>query len=216
MENISVQSPYFILTIVFALVIISYIMRRYDERIATMETHLIQSHQTMRNKMHQQVQRAQMAEAEATAVVSDQMYAIQRNQERLVNPLLAPERSNPYMPMRIGMPINISTRGPSSGFQQMGILVEGNVDPSGMKEKKLLPIYGEETYPGSNQYRYYTNTDGFQSVKLPIQSGREDCMDERGCKELYDGDNVQVGGYDKGYRVQMYKIDRPRYNPMII
>jgi hypothetical protein len=157
-----------------------------------------------------------MAEAEATAVVSDQMYAIQRNQERLVNPLLPPERSYPYMPMRVGMPINISTRGPSSGFQQMGILVEGDVDPSGMKEKKLLPIYGEETYPGSNQYRYYTNTDGFQSVKLPIQSGREDCMDERGCKELYDGDNVKVGGYDKGYRVQMYKIDRPRYNPMII
>jgi hypothetical protein len=211
-NDISVKNPYFIFTILFVLIMVSYFMRRYDERIAVMEAHLVQS----QSNLHHQMNRARIAEAEATAVVSDQMYAIQRNQERLVNPLLPPERSYPYMPMRVGMPINISTRGPSSGFQQMGILVESNVDPSGMKEKKLLPIYGEETYPGSNQYRYYTNTDGFQSVKLPIQSGREDCMDERGCKELYDGDNVQVGGYDKGYRVQMYKIDRPRYNPMII
>jgi hypothetical protein len=212
MNDIPVKNPYFIFTILFVLILVSYFMRRYDERIAVMEAHLVHS----QNKLHQQMNRARMAEAEATAVVSDQMYAIQRNHERLVNPLLAPERSNPYMPMRVGMPINISTRGPSSGFQQMGILVEEGVDPSGIKEKKLLPIYGEETYAGSNQYRYYTNTDGFQSVKLPIRSGREDCMDERGCKELYDGDGVQVGGYDKSYRVQMYKIDRPRYNPYII
>jgi hypothetical protein len=144
--------------------------------------------------------------------VSNNMYNLEHDYQRIVNPLVPPERSYPYRPLRAGLPININTRGPSSGFQQMGFLKE--TLSSG--ETKLLPLYGEQTYPGSNQYRYYTNTDGFQSVKLPITNKNKDCMDEYGCDELYDGNNITVSGYDKDYTVQLYKIDRPRYNPFVI
>jgi endonuclease YncB( thermonuclease family) len=41
-------------------------------------------------------------------------------------------------------------------------------------------------------------------------------MDEYGCDEVFDGDSVTVNGYDKQYNVQLYKIDRPRYNPYVI
>jgi len=145
-------------------------------------------------------------------IVSTPMYNLEYDYQRIVNPLLPPERSYPYRPTRVGLPININTRGPSSGFQQMGFLQE----EGGNGENKLLPLYGEQTYPGSNQYRYYTSSDGFQSVKLPITNKSKDCMDEYGCDELYDKDNVTVRGYNKNYKVELYKIDRPRYNPYVI
>jgi len=145
-------------------------------------------------------------------IPSNPMFNLEHDYQRVVNPLVAPERSYPYRPTRVGLPININTRGPSSGFQQMGFLKE----TSSTGESKLLPLFGEQTYPGSTLYRYYTNTDGFQSVKLPITNKNRDCMDEYGCDELFNGDNITVNGYDKQYNVQLYKIDRPRYNPYVI
>jgi hypothetical protein len=145
-------------------------------------------------------------------IPSNPMFNLEHDYQRVVNPLVAPERSYPYRPTRVGLPININTRGPSSGFQQMGFLKE----TSSTGESKLLPLYGEQTYPGSTLYRYYTNTDGFQSVKLPITNKNRDCMDEYGCDEIYDGDNINVNGYNKSYKAQLYKIDRPRYNPYVI
>jgi hypothetical protein len=53
-------------------------------------------------------------------------------------------------------------------------------------------------------------------VKLPITNKNKDCMDEYGCDEIYDKDNVTVRGYNKNYKVELYKIDRPRYNPYVI
>lgn len=133
---------------------------------------------------------------------------VNKDYERLVNPLLPPERSNPYSPNRVGLPVNIPTRGISSGFQQVGILTgEG---------EKIMPLFGEETYPGSNMWRYYTNTDQYQSVKLGVRKGSWDCMDERGCKELYNGDSVDIQGKSGSFNVEMYKFDSPKYMPNIL
>jgi len=133
---------------------------------------------------------------------------VNKDYERIVNPLLPPERSNPFSPNRAGIPVNIPTRGLSSGFQQVGILTgEG---------EKVMPLFGEETYPASNMWRYYTNTDQYQSVKLGVRKGSWDCMDERGCKELYNGDSVQVQGKSGDFNVEMYKYDSPKYMPNVI
>jgi hypothetical protein len=133
---------------------------------------------------------------------------VNKDYERIVNPLLPPERSNPYSPNRVGLPVNIPTRGLSSGFQQVGILTgEG---------EKVMPLFGEETYPASNMWRYYTNTDQYQSVKLGVRKGSWDCMEERGCKELYNGDSVQVQGKSGEFNVEMYKYDSPKYMPNVI
>ena len=60
--------------------------------------------------------------------------------------------------------VNVPTRGYPTGYQQVGVLIEENSNG----ENKLLPLFGEQTYPGSRQWRYYTSSDGYQSVKLPI------------------------------------------------
>ena len=52
-----------------------------------------------------------------------------------------------YPPKKSYMPINIHTRGESNNYQQVGFLHNNN---------NKLPIYGKQTYPGSNKYNYYT------------------------------------------------------------
>lgn len=202
------EKQYMALFILTIIVFAVYFMRKSEENIATIKRDL--------DKTNERLVRYAIDNRGESERVSTNMFNLEHDYQRVVNPLVAPERSYPYRPLRAGLPININTRGPSSGFQQMGFLTETGVDPSGNKENKLLPLYGEQTYPGSNQYRYYTSSDGFQSVKLPVNNKNKDCMDEYGCDEIYDGDNINVNGYNKSYKAQLYKIDRPRYNPYVI
>lgn len=226
--------------------------------------------------------------------------------EKINNPLSPPLRTNPYL-----TPGSIATRGPSSGYQQVGVLIQDipepsyhhrevvytggsysyqndsdkprhknkeskqiqpvinnniNVDTQKPKEvqlssskqeshtiepkveepkivvqpeikqeekkeeeehkegfmnffrdnnKKILPLYGEETYRGSNQWRYYTSTDGYHSLKLPVYYRNRSCQDEYGCGEIYDGDMVRVEGYNSPFKASIYKLGIARYIPFL-
>ena len=55
---------------------------------------------------------------------NEEMYIIDKDHQRIVNPLVPPERSYPYIINRVGVPINIPTRGYSSNYQQVGALVQ--------------------------------------------------------------------------------------------
>jgi hypothetical protein len=130
---------------------------------------------------------------------------VNKDYERIVNPLLAPERSynSTYR-----VPINIPTRGFSENYQQVGAVNSGD---------KILPLYGRPRWPGATKWNYYTNTDGFQSIKLPVQFKRMDCQDEVGCDEIYDGDNITVPQYgkDKDFKANIYRLDKPYYLPFL-
>ena len=130
---------------------------------------------------------------------------VNKDYERIVNPLLAPERSynSTYR-----VPINIPTRGFSENYQQVGAVNSGD---------KILPLYGRPRWPGATKWNYYTNTDGFQSIKLPVQFKRMDCQDEVGCDEIYDGDNITVPQYgkDKEFKANIYRLDKPYYLPFL-
>ena len=131
--------------------------------------------------------------------------------DRIYNPLLPPERTDPgNIPPRV--PINVPTRGYSTGYQQVGILMEENA-PDGTK--KILPLYGEQTYRGSNTWKYYTSTDGFHTVKLPIIHKKKNCLDDYGCEEIYDGNSIHILAYEKPYTASLYKIDGPTYLPTV-
>jgi hypothetical protein len=127
--------------------------------------------------------------------------------ERRINePLVPPEQTH------ISNAINIPTRGESPGFQQVGVLIQqGSTD----KDKKILPLYGEPTYRGSNKWRYYTGTDGFQSVKLPVLNKNKNCLEEYGCDEIYEGDAINIMAYENSYVASLYKLDSPRYLPNV-
>jgi len=150
-------------------------------------------------------------------IMSYGRYEAEKNMERIINPLLPPERSytNTY-----GVPINIPSRGPFQTYQQVGILSKDEIAdpakiPGNNNESNILPLFGRPTYSGSNRWNYYTTSDKFQSVKLPINIEGRKCTDDLGCDELRDGDMVSIPSYNGRFRVEIYDFDKPRYIPFV-
>lgn len=119
-----------------------------------------------------------------------------------------------------GIPINIETRGPSESYQQIGMLYKDSINDENIKsgnntDSNILPLYGKPTYRGSQQWLYYTNSDKFNSVKIPINYQGKDCTDDYGCREIYDGDSVSIPSYNGNFKVKIYKFDKPRYLPYV-
>jgi len=106
------------------------------------------------------------------------------------------------------MPINIKTRGETPDMQQVGILRSNSND-------KVLALYGRPTYRGSSKWIYYTGTDKYHSIKLPVEKNKRDCTAEYGCDELYEDDEVQVKGYNEVFQTSIYQLDAPRYIPFV-
>jgi len=113
-----------------------------------------------------------------------------------------------YYP-REKMNINVPTRGEPPEYQQVGILKgEGGED-------NIKPLYGRQTYRGSNQWNYFTSLDSHLSTKVPVYQDNNDCTDERGCSEIYKNDNVQFGENGTTYSASIYNTKAPRYIPYI-
>tara|TARA_Y100000591_G_C21837663_1_gene703564 strand:+ start:852 stop:1481 length:630 start_codon:yes stop_codon:yes gene_type:complete len=125
-----------------------------------------------------------------------------------------------YPPMKRGIPINIETRGSGGDFQQLGVLSKDTISneedsPGNNTDSVILPLYGKPTYRGSNRYLYYTETDKYNPVKVPISNKDRDCTDDQGCDEIYDGDQVTIPSYNGVFNVKIYKFNKPRYIPYI-
>ena len=119
-----------------------------------------------------------------------------------------------------GIPVNIQTHGTGMNYQQVGILTREHVaDPDKMignnSEPTILPLFGRPIYFGSNKWSYYTTSDKFQAVKLPINIDNRKCTDDLGCDELRDGDMVTIPSYNGRFKVEIYDFDKPRYIPFV-
>jgi len=140
--------------------------------------------------------------------------------QRLYNPLVAPEkryyssdnRMPPPLVMDGSVPINERTRGEPGGYQKVGVI---------MQNGKNLPLYGQQTYPGSSTWNYFTNTDGgqFHRDKLPVNYKGRNCADDPGCEEIKDGStsDLSIPGYDNDTpaNVVIYRNSAPRYIPYL-
>jgi len=98
---------------------------------------------------------------------------------------------------------SIPTRGPPESYQQMG-LVTGS-------DGKILPLYGRRVAPRSDYFNYYTRTDTYNPVPLPITFNKRDCQDNAGCKEVFSGDEVRISPTGDSGKVTLYGFDGPRY-----
>ncbi len=94
-------------------------------------------------------------------------------------------------------------------YRQVGYLTPGP-----------LPLYGQASTARRGRWYYYTivpTAGGAGAIKVPIQAGSRDCMQEVGCDELADGDVVAVpdaAGTDLlpggPLTVRLYKLGVPR------
>ena len=144
-------------------------------------------------------------------------YEANKASERIINPLLPPERSytNTY-----GTPINIPSRGPSQSYQQVGILYKETIanteqQPGNNNETSILPLFGRPTFNGSRKWNYYTSSDKFHNFKIPITKDGRKCNDDFGCDEIMNGDMIDIPSYNGKFKVEIYSYDRPSYIPYV-
>jgi hypothetical protein len=107
------------------------------------------------------------------------------------------------------VPINMETRGISTGYQQVGILTRTN-GPSDM----ILPLMGRRNMAGRDKWQYYTiSNSGTLNTKLPVSVNGKSCTSEYGCDSIYNGDVVYVEGYGDTFRATIYENNLFRYIP---
>ena len=152
---------------------------------------------------------------------------VDMDKQRFENPLLPPLSRNMYTQKhgleevsKRGLPINIKTRGDGGDYQQVGILYKDDISnnekaPGNNTDSNILPLFGKPTYNGSSQWNYYTASDKNHQIKIPLQLESSDCTDERGCKEIYNGDSIQIPAYNGNFTAKIYKLNSPRYIPYV-
>jgi len=118
----------------------------------------------------------------------------------------------PEIPPRGGLasiPIQISTQGLPESFQTIGNLNVGG--------GKMLPLYGRRSISGSSdRWNYYTRTNEFNPVPLPLRHKNRDCMDDVGCPEVYSGETLHVEGTGENGTVRLFRMDGPKYIPGLL
>ena len=105
------------------------------------------------------------------------------------------------------IPINIPTKGLPESFQSVGVV---NVDD------KILPLYGRRTAGGSDRWNYYTRTDTYNPVPIPVRFQKRDCMDDVGCQEILSGEEINIEAMNKSGRTNIYRFDGPKYISSLI
>ena len=99
----------------------------------------------------------------------------------------------------------IPTRGVPVSYQSMGVIK--------MEDGQILPLYGRRTASRSDRFQYYTRTDTYNPVQLPVEYRRRNCQDDVGCEELYDKDTVKVSATGQRGDVTIYRFSGPTYIP---
>ena len=115
------------------------------------------------------------------------------------------------------MRVNIATRGPTPEISQLGILSKldhtTNSGPGSDAEAHVLPLLGRKTYNRSNKWVYYTATDKYNQVRIPISHNGRDCGGEYGCDEIMDGDTITIPELNGSFKVKIYENTSLHYIP---
>jgi hypothetical protein len=108
-----------------------------------------------------------------------------------------------------GMMINVPTQGLPESYQSMGVIKTGEGT-----NVKMLPLYGRRVAARSDRFQYYTRTDTYNPVPIPVSFNKRDCQDQVGCEEIMDGETVHAAGEKAS--VSIYRFDGPTYVPSVI
>lgn len=144
-------------------------------------------------------------------------YTNRKAMERVVNPLLPPERS---YEQTYGVPINVPTRGLVGGYQQVGMLYKDEIadpekKPGNNTDSTVVALYGRPVDTARNKWTYYATGDGFQAVKIPVTYKGRKCDSEFGCEEITSSDEVAIPPYNGKFKAEIYDYDKPRYIPSV-
>ena len=95
-------------------------------------------------------------------------------------------------------PFNIPTQGIPESYQSMGIIKTG--------DGKLLPLFGRRSISSRERYNFYTRTDTYNPIPIPVHIKGRDCQDQVGCPELFNGDKVHIAATNDTGEVTIYRV----------
>ena len=52
-------------------------------------------------------------------------------------------------------------------------------------------------------------------TQVAVTNNNKSCTQEYGCSEIYDGDLINIEGYDSQFKASIYELDKPKYIPHI-
>lgn len=193
-ETICFDRTAFYTVIVIGLFIMGFILFRvhndnkYSELKASIEDLLSQASETQSNT-------AETTHNIPTHVVTQ----YNEDRRRMHDPFVPPVTRGPfsYSGAIQTLPVNIPTRGEFGPFQQMGYLYNEN------NNDLAMPIMGRRIH--SQQYEYYTFHHNNPNIKIPIHT--------KAGREIYDGDKINIEGYNEKFTYKKYSLDHPRYVP---
>jgi len=118
-----------------------------------------------------------------------------------------------------GVRVNIATRGPTPKITQIGILSKmghtNTTGPGSDAEAHILPLLGRKTYNRSSKWVYYTATDKYNQVRIPISHNGRNCGGEYGCDEIMDGDTITIPELNGTFTAKIYENTALHYIPYI-
>lgn len=191
-----------VLLVIVVIVIVVFLVNYHQTRFFMEKAQLQNNIQNYKMNLSQSQQTIKLLQNRQT--LNEQNVPSRLVRRQVSDPLTAPSRTH--------VAINVPTRGEVASFQQVGALIE----QAGGGDSKVLPLYGKPTYPGSRKWLYYTSNDSYSPVKLPVNSNNRCCLDEYGCDELYTDSQVSVDGFQHTFKVNLYKLNKPRYIPYIV
>jgi len=142
------------------------------------------------------------------------LVAVSTRNDPMNNPYFPPVKTDDlYIPgdggqIIKGIPVNVSTRGFSTNYSQIGILTRS------AKGDLILPLMGRRASNGKKQY-YTMSNSGNINNKLPLSVNGKSCTSELGCEEISDGDVVYVEGYNDTFRATIYENGLFSYIPYL-
>ena len=129
------------------------------------------------------------------------------------NPPLSDERYIMSSMPRGAIPINVSTNpgAVDTIYRQLGILTP----IKGSSKDNILPLMGRPLFTNRDMWNYYTSSNQYNNVKLPLSKRGRSCTNEYGCDRLYTGDTVDVEGVNETYKVTIYDNTIMKYLPFV-
>ena len=95
-------------------------------------------------------------------------------------------------------------------YLKSSILILG---PGSDSEAHILPLLGRPTFNRSNKFVYYTATDKYNQVRIPISHNGRDCGGEYGCDEIMDGDSITIPELNGTFKAKIYENTSLHYIP---
>lgn len=132
--------------------------------------------------------------------------------------------TNPVLPMNPAVAATIASN-PGAGYRAPIVVGRGAIDApyervglltatNGNGANTLLSLMGRPLNTNGLKWQYYTTSDQFNSVRVPISIGGKNAAGEYGVNELQNGDTVYVDGLNTLYTATMYETSSLRYMPI--